>query len=549
MKHQEVVKFAMGLTEDKERMMDFVYGTFVQHLLQHTELPKYVIDPEASFLKNMLGEVPELDEMNAVSNKYISFLNPTDTLVHIPSRLYVFVSGIDYGSITYKVDQSQLATDGDVPPAESIIILECEILETLLNVIKHIQKHQKVFVSYLDLEDIMVGNDVFSSVLEQEYTSPFGHFTSITSRWEKPTADSLQISENLRTLKIWVSKWQKEDQAFVIFGQIMGSARGCKNLDVLTLTDQLPESSIPSVLTTFLAAMKSLRILHLSSKNTSPALLKYVSGPFLSNHPRLEDLKLSDLRVQEASSGPDTDPDTDPEYNIKTCERTEFSLKSVEVSECKIPLDIVGSMMEVLSRCPKLCKINLNDTEITGTFWRLLNSNHKFPHVRTLWMEGCKLNNSDIVSLCAALRANTFSQLETLNLARNKLTGHIRNMLCGPERGLMCLQNLCMSDCEMNRGDVTDMTKAVGSGKLPTVKYIQLSLPKGSNYNETKELIQAFIAQYKGRMVKLDLRGIDSEFHKNLKSLCEGTQLYLVLHRDYTEPCVTETRSEYCSYL
>ena len=130
MKYKETLKFAVGVTGNKEILVEFLYTSFIQHAVRQAEIPKCMFDPEISFLSEVLQGVPEIVGNDPRHCKFISYTTEFDTTVNIPTKLYIFGPGVDFGTLQYQVDHDALAANVLPTPAECIAILDDPKLET-----------------------------------------------------------------------------------------------------------------------------------------------------------------------------------------------------------------------------------------------------------------------------------------------------------------------------------------------------------------------------------------------------------------------------------
>ena len=101
MRYKETLKFAVGVSDNKETLVEFLYISLIQHATQQTAIPKYMLDPEISFLSEVLQGVPETVGNDPRHCKFISYTTETDTTVNIPAKLYVFGPGVEFGAMAH----------------------------------------------------------------------------------------------------------------------------------------------------------------------------------------------------------------------------------------------------------------------------------------------------------------------------------------------------------------------------------------------------------------------------------------------------------------
>ncbi len=100
----------------------------------------------------------------------------------------------------------------------------------------------------------------------------------------------------------------------------------------------------------------------------------------------------------------------------------------------------------------------------------------KVPPVK--WLNLCDLHMSsvEVQSLSDAIKAGRLPQLMWLDLSCNNLTDCLKNLFGGPDHpSFPSLEGLDLSNTHLNQEDVESLTEAVGAGKLPQLKHLNLS--------------------------------------------------------------------------
>ncbi len=99
-----------------------------------------------------------------------------------------------------------------------------------------------------------------------------------------------------------------------------------------------------------------------------------------------------------------------------------------------------------------------------------------FPSLENLYLSNTDLNREDIESLGEAVSAGKLPQLKKMTLSDNTLTGCLKDLFGGPDHpGFPSLEELILDATNLNREDVESLSEAVSAGKLPQLKEMHLS--------------------------------------------------------------------------
>ncbi len=121
-----------------------------------------------------------------------------------------------------------------------------------------------------------------------------------------------------------------------------------------------------------------------------------------------------------------------------------------------------------------------------GIIFIMLKENHIFSQdvfktlfqdnsIKVLDISDVTLSETDIQCLVKAIRAGKLTQLKTLRLALNTLTGCLKDLLEGPDHpGFPSLEILDLGNTHLSWEDVESLREAVRAGKLPHLKELDL---------------------------------------------------------------------------
>ncbi len=154
--------------------------------------------------------------------------------------------------------------------------------------------------------------------------------------------------------------------------------------------------------------------------------------------------------------------------------------------------------------------LSLSDNYLTNSLVCLFGGpNHPgFPSLEELNLSFTHLTPSDMKSLGEATWAEKLPQLKDLNLNNNILIGGLKFLFRGPSHpGFHSLEKVHLFKTVLTQDDVESLSEAIGAGKLPHLRYLDLAL----NYlsiaeRELEALVSACDAHCK-EWVLLELQG------------------------------------------
>ncbi len=206
------------------------------------------------------------------------------------------------------------------------------------------------------------------------------------------------------------------------------------------------------------------------SKNILTGHLTQLLG---SDSPSLDHLFLQDCQLSEAdinSLAPVVQnrrlETLDLSKNILTGHLTQLlgsdppSLCHLSLEDCHLNGADISSLAPVVQD-RKLEGLNLSKNILTGHLTQLLGSDS--PSLDLLYLCDCQLSEADINSLVPVVETR---KLEWLNLSKNILTGHMAKLL-GSDPPSLC--HLSLKDCHLNGADISSLAPVVQDRKLETL--------------------------------------------------------------------------------
>ena len=153
-----------------------------------------------------------------------------------------------------------------------------------------------------------------------------------------------------------------------------------------------------------------------------------------------------------------------------------LNIKNVQLS----PADVRCLLTAVLDgEMPNLTDLQFIPTTLTGCLHQLLNaSDHKtFPFKKDMRVYKSGLNKEDMKSISSiASRDNKLQFLRRLHLSENTLTDCLGDLLGKPaDPGFQYLRKLTLKNAKLSHADLTNLSLAFRSGKLPRLNDLNLS--------------------------------------------------------------------------
>ncbi len=125
------------------------------------------------------------------------------------------------------------------------------------------------------------------------------------------------------------------------------------------------------------------------------------------------------------------------------------------------------------------------------------------------------LSKSELQSLTKAIRAGKLLQLKQLDLRSNILSGCLKDLFGGPGHpGFPSLKRLDLHNTDLNQEDVESLSAAVRAGKLPQLKELNLGFNDLSDMEREVEALVAACVAHCEELLWLGLRdtGLSEEF-------------------------------------
>ena len=148
--HQEVIRFACGISNGKESMLEFVFNTLLSTFV-HLE------KDDKEFIQLLCDEVFAEYKIDPVHNRYIySINNDFDLSKFVPSRLYLFEN---FEANVASRFQSTMPRACNLSAEYTIQVDDNEAMWETLKVVKEMTRFQQLTVRYLRLEYIDASGD------------------------------------------------------------------------------------------------------------------------------------------------------------------------------------------------------------------------------------------------------------------------------------------------------------------------------------------------------------------------------------------------------
>ena len=100
----------------------------------------------------------------------------------------------------------------------------------------------------------------------------------------------------------------------------------------------------------------------------------------------------------------------------------ESILQELDLSHCRLPVEVSGPLLSVLEKCKKLTELWLPGNSLNGCLQNFIaDSNSKLPCLVELFLSYTKMNEKDLVHLARLIQAEKMPQLKELDLGANRL--------------------------------------------------------------------------------------------------------------------------------
>ena len=570
-KHQEVIRFACGITAEKQSILDFVYNTLQNDFI-------YIEDDDVGFLESLCNEVSEEVTIDYKHNNYFyCIVDNFDVANFRPSRFYM----ISIENAPIELTAIKLAMLGkNCPSAECAIVGGGEKFSLCngLKVLKEMKKCQTIttssfFLNEIDTRDYESDQDVSDS----EGYYPFRNIVKAIK--DKKINDlgrliinKLTIDKNIRFLVITSSKLSS-----AVFNHIAAQLNGCDKLKDLVISSS---EGVSAKLGGSISSMKVLQTVNLSgcrmTSSVSRAVLKGLSHcsqlvvvildeNILKNNlrhlfdgahhpvcPFLEGISMDDTNV----TGSDMKSVLAALGHGKLPRLEDFSYSS---ESDIVWTDTLAEMLRAVHHpvFPSVSPIDARDPYITFEFvekylggtWPSredINTivtaakNDELKQLQTLNLSRVEstfkilrstvLTKENIRKLSKIVASGQLPALTNLRLSHNKLTNCVADLLEAPFPQLIYLQ---MDHAALSKYDIRSLAKAPRIGKLPRLQSLDLSGNSlGWSESEWENLITGLLSANRRISLYLYDTKLSEEISEMLTSLCTGTNVSLAITKE-----------------
>ena len=453
MKHQEVLKFACGLADDAEEILEFIYQELIKYLVECVQLPDHLLERETTFLGSLLKEVSREVNIDPLHNKYVNFVTVSDARVFIPSQVYIFGPGVSSPKIINGSTIGPLPEE-NILAGECLVKLEEEDGYEILKVLEHIKQYQEVSICNLDWKRVEFKDDDDLLSLAKS---------------------NLNISRNITSIRTWECSL-----ASTVYQHIVTQLQHCNNLQRLDLSESKSEDIASAV-----AASKSLVDFHLYNCEITPEAYSEVARELIKH------VGLQRLHLNKSKGVP-------PIMGIALAGMK--SLKEFYAQECRMSRATSRELLGGLANCRELEGLHLARNLLTGCMELMFPPNDEsgFPVLERLRLNGTWLNESDVRVLSDALRSKKLPNLKHLDISYNYLTGIVNGLLGGRnDPGFPSLVNLSLNHTFLSKEDLQSITEAVGHDRIPQLQKLDLNKNDFSSMrNEMQNLVEICVKIY-----------------------------------------------------
>ena len=145
--HQEVIKFACGLSKQPGQFLEVIYSRLTSHLKDN-----WTDNIFPNFLQSLGRELSETMKFDVFHNRYFNYTTNSDPNVYMVTRFYRFdVNCPEKEAVTFQVDESTLNLPGVYC---SISALCKDALNNILKILQGIQRHVKITVTSFHVSDM-----------------------------------------------------------------------------------------------------------------------------------------------------------------------------------------------------------------------------------------------------------------------------------------------------------------------------------------------------------------------------------------------------------
>ena len=142
---------------------------------------------------------------------------------------------------------------------------------------------------------------------------------------------------------------------------------------------------------------------------------------------------------------------------------------------CSISGKLSVELLQSISRCKQLTELCLAGNSLTGRLSSFLTNPHQeLPELQKLDLSSTELNKEDMQQLSSIAQANKLPKLQVLNLKYNNITGSSLGFTADSPPGSSSLEELYLSNTNLNKEDLQNLSKITQQNKLPKLRVLQL---------------------------------------------------------------------------
>ena len=515
----------------------------------------------AGLLDSLWQEVPDKKISDPLHNRFINLIKDKKGVV-VPSSSYVFrdLSGIVQGAKLH-IDRKS----SPLPAECTIEVIGNDQFHDVLKLIKKISKYQQVQITWLCIQHAITKDGYIARMLEMR------------SEDINDEEDPANIEE------LGPGRTPDDGDTDPFLAEMMKDAvifKGINNETVAKLGQDLVTDAennaqeIEQLITNYTVLSKDIKAIRLENCDLSPASSNYILKQ-LQGCDKITELDLSSVKeipeeLGEAISGMTL------LRMVTICNAKQLAAKSIisGLANCQhlemlelngnILTDAVENLfgdsnhrgfpsltflhLSVTKICaadleaiagatrngklPALKQLELSDNILTGLIEHLVTV--EYPSLDILWLDKTQLSKADLRSLSEAVHEGRMPELKDLNLANNTLTDCMKILFGGSDHyGLNSLVHFKFENTKLNADDLTYLTEAVKSDKLPELIWLYLQKNQMCLMEPFVEtLVQTCVARKKEMLLYLDENGFSDEFHNRIKALCQRSKIHIMESKD-----------------
>ena len=450
-KHENVIIFAFGLTEQPQPLIQLLYKRLTCYLKEGNGF-----GATEKFLLWLQKETKQDIGLDFVHNQYFNYTTVDDPKLFLHSRFYLFDDQTP-DSETIKISNEGSASQSSTLAECSIDVQIPSAYLNVLKILQEIQNNHKINVS------------AFSLMWPEPHLKP-NETLSITEKYNTAVLvkSALKMQRNIKVFNIAGCYLTQPS-----FKHLVKQLRDCREMSSLYFINV--QQNLPVLLGEVIGTMTSLKNVNLeSSWMTSRTAEAVLFG--LSQCRGLEILHLSDCKLTSCLDRLFENPNHTGFPSLKTLGLSQTKLNKADLSS------IFGAVTQ--NKLRQLEKLFLAKNEQLGgclpSFLPLKIPNRRYPvfqFLKNLDLNGTNLSQGDIDHLGQILRLKKLPSLIVLDLGQNKLTGCIRNLLgdTGPHPGLVELERMGLESSALDRNDLGVLSKILSNPKMQKCTSLDIS--------------------------------------------------------------------------